>query len=170
MPNNLKVTSPAFVDNGFIPVKFTGQGANISPPLIIENISGSVKLIAIIMDDPDAPTGVFTHWLIWNIPAGITMIPEGIPNEAVVYSLGGALQGTNDFGKLGYGGPLPPIGQLHTYRIKVYALDAFLPLIAGIGKLTLENGLIGHIVQFGIIRGKYVLQNYGMQAYLKKLY
>ncbi len=154
--------SPAFVDNGFIPVKFTGQGVNISPPLIIENISGSVKSIAIIMDDPDAPTGVFTHWLIWNIPAGITMIPEGIPNEAVVYSLGGALQGTNDFGKLGYGGPLPPIGQLHTYRIKVFALNAFLPLIAGIGKLTLEIGMIGHIVQFGIIRGKYVLQNYGM--------
>lgn len=162
MPNNLKVISPAFVDNGFIPVKFTGQGVNISPPLIIENISGSVKSIAIIMDDPDAPTGVFTHWLIWNIPAGITMIPEGIPNEAVVYSLGGALQGTNDFGKLGYGGPLPPIGQLHTYRIKVFALNAFLPLIAGIGKLTLEIGMIGHIVQFGIIRGKYVLQNYGM--------
>ncbi len=170
MPNNLEVISPAFADNGFIPVRFTGQGLNISPPLIIGNTSGNVKSIAIIMDDPDAPMGVFTHWLIWNIPAEISIIPEGIPNEAIVYSLGGALQGINDFGRLGYGGPLPPIGQLHTYRIKVYALDAFLPAIAGIGKLALENELTGHIVQFGILRGKYMLKNYCMQACPIKFY
>ena len=170
MPNNLKVTSPAFADNGFIPVKYTGQGINVSPPLFIENISYGVKSIAIIMDDPDAPMRVFTHWLIWNIPSGITLIPEGIPNEAVVYSLGGALQGTNDFGKLGYGGPLPPAGQLHTYRIIVYALDSFLPAIAGIGKLALENEMIGHIVQSGILRGRFMLTNYGTQTYMINQY
>jgi Raf kinase inhibitor-like YbhB/YbcL family protein len=155
MPTEIEVFSLAFVNNGFIPVKYTGQGENISPPLVIPNIAGNAKSFAIIMDDPDAPMGIFTHWLIWNIPAAFNIIPEGIPKEGVVYFFGNAQQGRNDFGELGYGGPMPPLGQVHTYRIKVYVLDTFLLVSPGSDKLTLESAMNGHIIQFGTLRGKY---------------
>lgn len=155
MSINLEVISPAFVNNGFIPIKYTGLGENISPPLIFKNIIYNSKSIAIVMDDPDAPSRIFIHWVIWNIPSAFFTIPEGIPNEAVVYALGGAQQGRNDFGNLGYGGPLPPSGELHNYRIKVYVLDTFLPVNPGADILTLENAMNNHVIQFGILKGKF---------------
>lgn len=155
METNLHVISPAFGNDGFIPVEYTGKGRDISPPLMFGPVACNAESAAVIMDDPDAPMGTFTHWLLWNIPAAFNVIPEGLPREATVLSLGYAFQGRNHFGKIGYGGPLPPPGPPHTYRIKVYVLDTFLPVRPGADKPTLEAAMKGHILQFGILRGKF---------------
>jgi Raf kinase inhibitor-like YbhB/YbcL family protein len=155
MQINLDVRSPAFRNDGFIPVKYTGKGKDISLPLTFGPIVCNAESVSIIMDDPDAPMGTFTHWLIWNIPAIFFIIPEGIPCEAVVFSLGYAFQGRNDFGRIGYEGPLPPPGPPHSYRIKVYILDTFLYVKPGADKTSLEEAMNGHILQFGILRGKF---------------
>lgn len=151
---NLNVTSPAFENNGIIPVKYTGKGEDISPPLEFNTIAPDAATIAIIMDDPDAPGGTFTHWLIWNIPAGYKNIPAAIPREKVVAMLGGASQGLNGFGDIGYRGPLPPSGT-HTYHIKVYVLDTVLNLEPGAGKSELQDMMKGHILQYGLLKGKF---------------
>jgi Raf kinase inhibitor-like YbhB/YbcL family protein len=155
LKTNLEIISPAFRNGGVIPVKYTGKGEDISLPLIFGPIACNAVSIAIIMEDPDAPMGTFTHWLIWNIPAIFNIIPEGIPHEAVVFPLCCAFQGRNDFGRIGYGGPLPPPGPPHTYRIKVYVLDTFINIMPGADKLTLEEAMKGHLLQFGMLRGKF---------------
>ncbi len=136
------------------PRKYTCDGEDISPPIEISGVSGKAKSLAIIMDDPDAPLGVFTHWVIWNIPATTTSLPEAIPPVAEIAEPISAVQGTNDFGKIGYGGPCPPSG-VHRYRIKVYALDTFLDLKPGSTKSELEEAMKGHIVQFGEVTATY---------------
>jgi Raf kinase inhibitor-like YbhB/YbcL family protein len=149
------VTSPAFKNGDYIPSKYTGHGEDISIPLEFNNIILTGKSIAIIMDDPDAPTAVpFVHWLIWNIPTSITKILENIPDDSEIASLGGAIQGENDFGNIGYGGPNPPSGT-HTYRIKVYVLDCLIDLKRGSSKESLENAMKGHILQSDLLEGKF---------------
>lgn len=138
------------------PKKYTCDGVNVSPPIEIKGVSEKAKSIAIIMDDPDAPLGVFTHWVIWNIPANVSLIPEGVPTEPVVDEPISAVQGKNDFGKIGYGGPCPPpLGGAHKYRIKVYVLDAFLNLEPGATKAELENAMKGHILQYAVVTASY---------------
>lgn len=151
---SFSVSSPAFKNGDSIPVKYTGRGEDVSIPLEFSNIDKSSKSIAIIMDDPDAPSGTFTHWLIWNIPSTITSIPENIPTDKVVSSLGDAIQGKNDFGRIGYKGPNPPSGT-HTYRIKIYVLDSFLDLESNASKEDIENVMEGHILQSGLLEGKF---------------
>ncbi len=129
------------------PKKYTCDGMDISPPVEISGVKGA-KSLAIIMDDPDAPLGVFTHWVIWNIPANTTTIPEGIPAASEISKPIKAVQGKNDFGKIGYAGPCPPSG-VHRYRVKVYALDTYLNLNPGSTKKDLEEAMKGHILQFG---------------------
>ncbi len=153
MDNTLNITSSAFKNKDYIPSKYTGQGKDISIPLEFNNIDEG-KSIAIIMDDPDAPFGTFTHWLIWNIPISTTKIPENISTDNVVSSLGGAIQGKNDFGKIGYKGPNPPSGT-HNYKIKVYVLDIFLNLLAGSSKGALEGAINGHVLHTGLLEGKF---------------
>ncbi len=130
------------------PKKYTCDGENISPPLEISGVDPKAKSLAIIMDDPDAPMGVFTHWVIWNIPPNVSHLPEGIPAKAEISDPISAVQGRNDFGKIGYGGPCPPSG-VHRYRIKVYAIDIFLDLKPGSTKQDLERAMEGHILQVG---------------------
>ena len=152
---NLKVTSAAFEDGKKIPVKYTGRGKDISPPLKFEEITPEAKTIAIIMDDLDHPLGQYNHWVIWNIPTSFKSICEGIPGEENSTLLGKAVQGKSDYGgKHYYRGPLPPFGS-HRYIFKVYVLDIVLDLHMSAGKIKLQKEMQGHILQFGTLEGKF---------------
>jgi len=127
-----ELTTSAFDDGGTVPTKYTCSGADVSPPLSIEGVPDEAAALALVVDDPDAPGGVFTHWLLWNVPTDATSIPEGVPATETVDDLGGAKQGTNDFGGIGYRGPCPPESHdAHTYRFKLFALDAELDVEPG---------------------------------------
>ena len=148
------IIKSAFEDGGFIPEEYTADGRDISPPLIIENVPPEAETLAIIVDDPDAPMGTFTHWLIWNIPADVSEISKNIEKKEEVKGLNGALQGKNDFNEIGYMGPAPP-GGVHTYRFYVYALEDQLDLQAGADKETLLNAMEGHVLEKAVLKGEY---------------
>lgn len=155
VPVNLQVTSTAFENDGYIPIKYTGKGENISPPLKLDTITSEAKTIAIIMDDLDHPLGTFNHWVIWNIPAELSNIPEGIPREVIVPSLGEAIQGKSRYGgKHWYRGPLPPFGT-HKYIFKAYVLDRVLNLNSNANKAELLEAMRDHILQYGTLTGKF---------------
>ena len=136
------------------PKKYTCDGDDISPKIIIEGFSNETKSLAIIMDDPDAPFRTFTHWLIWNIePTNI--IPENISKESRINEPIKALQGINDFGRIGYGGPCPPAGKPHRYYFRVYALDTMLDIEAGADRKSLEKAMEGHVIHYGEAMAKY---------------
>ncbi len=144
---DMNISSPAFENNGTIPQKHTCDGSDISPPLKIATVPGAAKSMALIVDDPDAPAGIWVHWLVWNIDPGISEIMENsIPP--------GAVQGLNDFRKKDYGGPCPPSGT-HRYFFKLYALDKMLDLKAGASKADLEKKMDGHIVGQAELIGLY---------------
>lgn len=142
----MKVTSSAFQEGGNIPSKFTCDGGNASPPLAISGVPSEAKTLVLIADDPDAPGGLFTHWLIWNIPPQTNSIAEGSAPKGV--------QGTNDFGNSGYGGPCPPSGT-HRYYFRVFALDRELTLPAGAKRSQLDGAMKGHVVAQGELMGRY---------------
>ena len=143
--HTMQLLSPAFKNGGEIPVKYTCDGADISIPLEFVDVPREAKSIVVIMDDPDAPMGVFVHWVIYDIPTTIQGLPEGIPNAPELE--GGIKQGINDFGKIGYGGPCPPNGA-HRYFIKAYALDRVLDVEPGLSKHQILH-LIGPYVLDG---------------------
>ena len=148
----MEVKTSAFKNGGFIPSKYTCDGANISIPLEIKDIPKEAKSIAIIMDDPDAPMGTFVHWVFYNIPPFLNHLPENIPNDPKLkYKIA---QGRNDFGKIGYGGPCPP-NEIHRYFIKVYALDKNLNLPPKLTKEQLLKAIKNHIIQKTKIIGRY---------------
>lgn len=151
-PMNIKVTSSAFVEGGMIPKQYTCDGKDVSPPLKWEGVPDTAKTIALICDDPDAPMGTWVHWVLFNLPAKVQELPENVPPAKTLPN--GAKQGTNDFGRIGYGGPCPP-GGTHRYYFKVYALDCELKLDAGATKAQLLKAMEGHIVAQGQLMGKY---------------
>jgi Raf kinase inhibitor-like YbhB/YbcL family protein len=120
-PGALKITSPAFAEGQAIPKRFTCDGANVSPPLAWSGVPAGAKALALIVDDPDAPGGLFTHWIVVNLPPETRSLPEGAKALPA-----GSSQGINDFGKEGYGGPCPPKGR-HRYVFHLYALDTRVP-------------------------------------------
>jgi len=134
------------------PKKYTCDGEDVSPPIEISGVSEKAKSIAIIMDDPDARH--FTHWIIWNIPANVSVIPEDIPPEPIISKPINAVQGKNDFKNIGYGGPCPPFG-IHKYRMQVYILDSYLSLRPGSRRGDLENAMKGHILQYASVTADY---------------
>ena len=136
--SELSITSPAFSPNGMIPKRYTCDGDDVSPPLVIGNVPEGTKSLALIVDDPDAPRGIWVHWIVWNIDAGTREIPEDTVPP-------GALQGTTDFGKQKYGGPCPPSGT-HRYFFKLYALNAPPAIAAGARKGKLEEAMEGHLL------------------------
>jgi Raf kinase inhibitor-like YbhB/YbcL family protein len=142
----VKITSSAFQDGANIPSKFTCDGADTSPPLQIADIPSEAKSLALIVDDPDAPSGLFTHWLVWNIPRQTNAVGEGSTPKGV--------QGTNDFGKSGYGGPCPPSGT-HRYYFKILALDRELDLPFGAKRGQVDAAIKGHVVAQGELMGRY---------------
>ncbi|MFB6150841.1 MAG: YbhB/YbcL family Raf kinase inhibitor-like protein [Haloarculaceae archaeon] len=147
---DLELTSPAFGDGERIPEKYGHDAENVNPPLSISGVPSDASSLVLIVDDPDAvePAGeVWLHWLVWNIPASRTEIPEGWnPSEAV--------QGKNDFGNRRYGGPAPP-DEAHTYRFKLYALDATLDLPASAGKREVGRAMEGQVVAQTQLEGTY---------------
>jgi Raf kinase inhibitor-like YbhB/YbcL family protein len=142
MSFTLKAT--AFPNGGVIPKKYTCDGADLSPALSWDDAPAGTQSLALIVDDPDAPMGTWTHWLIWNIPAKATLLPEDTPKMNLLDS--GARQGGNDFKRIGYGGPCPPPGKPHRYFFKLYALDARLEVKAGAVRSELEPALQPHIL------------------------
>jgi hypothetical protein len=144
--SNLTMTSSAFQQGGNIPSKYTCDGADRSPPLQIANTPSGAKSLILIVDDPDAPAGLFTHWIAWNISAETRTISEGSTPKGV--------QGTNDFGKSGYGGPCPPPGT-HRYYFRIFALDRELNLPSGSRRTQLDAAMKGHIVAQGELIGRY---------------
>src|SRR5437879_3321340 len=142
----MKITSSAFQQGASIPSKFTCDGGDTSPPLEIDEIPAEAKSLVLIVDDPDAPSGLFTHLIMWNIPAQKMSIGEG--------NLPKGVQGTNDFGKSGYGGPCPPSGT-HRYFFKIFALDRELDLPAGARRRQLDAAMKGHVVAQGELMGRY---------------
>ncbi|KUG20473.1 MAG: YbhB/YbcL family Raf kinase inhibitor-like protein [Methanomicrobiaceae archaeon] len=128
------------------PQRHACDGENISQKIEIAGLG--TPYIAVIMDDPDAPGGTFSHWLIWNIPAR-DVIPEGVPADAEVSSPFRAVQGRNDFGDVGYGGPCPPKGATHRFFIRVYGMREAIGLPAGAGRRELETALQAVAVQYG---------------------
>lgn len=144
---DMKLTSSAFINNQSIPVKYTCDGQNVSPPLSISDIPNNTRSLALIMDDPDAPAGTWVHWTVWNIDPTIKEIPEGnIP--------AGAVEGKTSFGKPGYGGPCPPSGT-HHYIFHLYALDSTLSLNSSSTKEDLEKSMEGHILDKAELVGLY---------------
>ena len=148
----ITITSSVFKEGGMIPAKYTCDGKNISPPLKWEQVPKDTKSFALISDDPDAPIGVWVHWVMWNIPAEVNELAEGIP--AVKELQNGSKQGLNDSMRNGYDGPCPPSGT-HRYYFKVYALDAMLDLPANSKKKDLLAEMKNHIIAEGSLMGKY---------------
>lgn len=141
---SLALKSTAFPNGGTIPQKYTCDGADISPALSWNGVPAAAQSLALIADDPDAPMGTWTHWLIWNIPAKATLLPEETPKTNLLDN--GARQGLNDFKRIGYGGPCPPPGKPHRYYFKLYALDTRLELKAGARRDELEPAIKPHIL------------------------
>lgn len=141
------LSSPAFQQNGPIPKKYTGDGADVNPALTIENVPAGAKSLALIVDDPDAPSGVWVHWVVWNLRPDIREIKEhSVPSDAS--------QGLTDFRERAYGGPCPPSGT-HRYFFKLYALDAMLDLGRDSTKRVLEKAMEGHILARSELIGVY---------------
>jgi Raf kinase inhibitor-like YbhB/YbcL family protein len=151
----LKITSTAFDEGGMIPARYTCDGENVSPSLAWSGVPAGAKTLALVADDPDAPRGTWTHWVIFQIPATEKGLPENVPARDTLE--GGAQQGNNDFKKLGYGGPCPPDGT-HRYFFKLYALDADLNLPPGATKDQLLKASEGHVVAQGQLVGQYKRQ------------
>ncbi|WP_319560622.1 YbhB/YbcL family Raf kinase inhibitor-like protein [Marispirochaeta sp.] len=148
----MKIESAVFHDGGTIPEKYTCDGGDISPPLNWTGVPGGVRTFALICDDPDAPMGTWVHWVVYNLPADMNELPEGVPGDEALP--GGGLQGTNDFGRIGYGGPCPPAGS-HRYFLKLYALDTELSLGPGASKGELLAAMEGHVRGECRIVGRY---------------
>jgi len=150
----LMLSSPAFEPGGKIPSKYTCKGDNVSPPLRIAGAPDGTKSFALILDDPDvpdpkAPTRIWVHWVVYNIPPNMTALPEGAGSEVPA----GATGGLNDFKRIPYGGPCPPIGR-HRYFHKLYALDTTLPTTP-MTKAALEAAMEGHVLARVELMGTY---------------
>jgi len=140
----LEIESSAFGEGDTIPVRYTGDGKDLSPPLFFNDIPANAKSLVLIVDDPDAPGGTWDHWLLFNIPTDTTELPEGIFDRETLPN--GAIQGKNSWGKVGYNGPNPPKGSDHRYIFKLYALDIALPLTPKATKHEVETAMGGHII------------------------
>jgi Raf kinase inhibitor-like YbhB/YbcL family protein len=145
--SSIPITSSAFQPGADIPAKFTCNGTNVSPGLQISGVPNDAKSLVLIVDDPDAPRGLFTHWIVWNIDPKTTTIPE---NSAPA----GAMQGTNDFGKRSYGGPCPPSGT-HRYFFKLFVLDTKLDLKPSARRAELDAAMHGHVLGQGELMARY---------------
>ena len=153
---SLNVTSTAFAQNGSIPPRYTCEGDDTSPPLSWSGAPSGTRSFALIVDDPDAPDPakpqrVYVHWVVYNIPATVTSLPENASKKGLP---AGAVQGKNDWGKTQYGGPCPPIGR-HRYYFKLYALDSELTGLSSPTKADLLKAIQGHVIANGELIGTY---------------
>ena len=149
--NNLKIFSSSFENGELIPGKYTCEGENVSPEICWEGLPEEVNSIALICDDPDAPSGDFVHWVVFNIPPKLNGLPEAISTENITNI--GALQGVTGYGRKGYNGPCPPAGLAHHYHFRLYALDETLKAEETLTKYELLKRMEGHILATGEIVG-----------------
>lgn len=161
-PAEIELSSTAFDDGGPIPAKYTEDGDDLSPPLSWSGVPEGTKELALICDDPDAPSpkrpapSPWVHWVIYKIPADVEVLPEGIPAAARLDDPPGALQGKNSWPTTGYRGPAPPPGSgTHRYVFKLYALDTELDVEPEIDKATLLSEMSGHVLGEGRLIGTY---------------
>ena len=150
----MKLTSEGFKGDGILPSRFTCDGAGVSPPLQWQDVPDGTQAFALICEDPDAPRGVFTHWVLFNLRSGERELGEGVPKDAVLST--GARQGTNSFSNVGYGGVCPPPGDdEHRYFFKLFALDTELDLAPGARKDQLLDAMADHILAEAQLMGTY---------------
>ena len=149
----LDLTSSAFQEGQPIPQQYTGDGKDASPALKWTDPPAGTKCFALICDDPDAPRKTWVHWVLFNVAAPTRELNEGVPAQESLP--GGARQGKNDFGKVGYGGPAPPRGKPHRYFFRLYALDTTLDLSAGASKADLIKAIEGHVLGEAALMGTY---------------
>ncbi len=149
----MQLASHSFTEGSTIPKEFTADGKNHSPELHWSGAPEGTKSFALICDDPDAPRGIWVHWVLFDLPHEAHELPHGLPASRTLAD--GAKQGTNDFHKIGYGGPAPPPGGPHRYIFKLYALDTKLGLPDGVTKHQLEAAMKGHILADCHLMGKY---------------
>ncbi len=152
----LSLNSPVFAHQGAIPKNYTCQGKDISPALKWSGLPDGTKSLALIIDDPDAPDPaapqrVWVHWVLYNIPASANGMPEAVTATTLPR---GTREGTNDWGRVGYGGPCPPVGR-HRYFHKLYALDTVLPDLRQPTKAALEKAMEGHVLEKVELIGTY---------------
>lgn len=149
MGATITVTSSAFAQGAAIPARYTCGGADVSPPLAWSGVPAGAKSVALTMVDPDAPGRAFTHWVLFNMPAATSSLPEGGPLPA------GSVEGRNDFGGIGYRGPCPPSGRPHHYHVAVYALDTSPRLDRGATEPAFAGAIRGHVVASGELVGTF---------------
>lgn len=152
VPNSLNLASSA-LRSGSVPASLTCDGANTSPDLSWSAPPASTRSFALILTDPDAPMGIFVHWLLYNLPAVTRSLPAAFSTQPQLSD--GTLQGNNDFGNIGYGGPCPPGHSQHRYVFDLYALDAFLSLPSGASRRQVEEAMKGHILARGRLVAHY---------------
>lgn len=160
MADTIEVTSPAFNHHGDIPLQYSAYGEGISPELSWSNLPEGTRQLALIMDDPVAPTPQpFVHWVAYNIPASASGLPENLSKEAVVTgvpALEGMINGVNGTRQAGYFGPRPPADdKVHMYHFRIYALDTELDLDEGLTKDALLEAIDGHVIGTGMLMGHY---------------
>ena len=144
----LRISSPVFKNERLIPKKYTCDGRDVNPPLVIEDVPNSAISLVLVVDDPDAPRRVWDHWIVWNIDPRTTFIPENsVPVDAV--------QGRNSFGKIEYNGPCPPYNNLHRYRFKLYAISVVLNTPRGSSKRLIEKAISKYIIERALLVGLY---------------
>ncbi len=148
----VRISSPAFAADEFIPAKYTADGPDVSPPLVWEQAPPGTKSFALICEDPDAPRGIWVHWVLYNLPPETTGLPEGIPARETIDPEG--RQGINDSGTFGYRGPAPPSG-VHRYFFRLYCLDTKLDLTGRVSRQQLLPAMAGHVLARGELMGKY---------------
>jgi Raf kinase inhibitor-like YbhB/YbcL family protein len=143
------VKSTAFKEDHPIPVRHTADGDDVSPPLTWSGVPHGTRSLVLLCEDPDAPRGTWSHWVLYGLPPETRELAEGAAPPA------GALQGTNDFGKPGYGGPSPPPGSPHRYYFKLTALSVELKLAAGAKREDVLKAMEGHVLGEGWLMGTY---------------
>ncbi len=148
-----ELKSAAFAAGGDIPKKHTCDGPDVSPALEWTTPPAGTKALALVCEDPDAPAGLWVHWVVWGIPPATTALPEGMKRDGTLSD--GSRQGRNDFGKLGHNGPCPPPGKAHRYYFKLYALDGVPQLDPGATRAQLLDAMRGHIIGEAELMGRY---------------
>ncbi len=152
----MELRSSAFEPGGRIPRKHTREGADASPPLAWSGLPADTQSLALIVEDPDAPRGIFSHWVIFDIPIERAGLPEGVEHSGGF--LDGRRQGDNDFEERGYSGPMPPEGECHRYLFRLFALDDRLQLEPGISREELLEAMRGHVLEHAELIGRYARQ------------
>ena len=150
--SELRLSSEAFASGDPIPARYTADGENVSPPLSWSGVPAGSKSLVLACEDPDAPRGTWIHWVVYDIPASVSALPEGVPSRETLAT--GGTHGKNDFGRLAYGGPAPPSGT-HRYFFRLEALDRMISLPAGASLAQVRRAAEGHVLARGELMGTY---------------